>query len=177
MGNNLKGVIPHCIGRLKRLEIFSFGANNLSEPKNQILDKSNVRDDDLSFLYPLENNTVLEIFEVADNHLGGVLPEILDNFSKNLRMVGFGRNQIRGTIPDGIGNLIGLVALGSESNQLSNMIPSSIGKLQNLGYLYLDQNKISGSIPSSVGNKTSLIAAHLELNNLHGSIPSNLGNC
>uniref|UniRef100_A0A6N2KET5 Leucine-rich repeat-containing N-terminal plant-type domain-containing protein n=1 Tax=Salix viminalis TaxID=40686 RepID=A0A6N2KET5_SALVM len=30
MGNDLKGVIPHSIGRLKRLEIFSFGVNNLS---------------------------------------------------------------------------------------------------------------------------------------------------
>nr|TKR74779.1 hypothetical protein D5086_0000291910 [Populus alba] len=85
------------------------------------------QDDDLSSLYRLENNTVLKM--------------------------GFGRNQIRGTIPDGIGNLISLVALGLEPNQLSSMIPSS------------------------VGNMTSLIAAHLELNNLHGSIPSNHGNC
>ena len=164
--NFFTGKVP-ALGSLPYLWHLSIGYNDLGSGQ----------DDDLSFLYPLENNTVLEIFEIAGNHLGGVLPETLGNFSKNLRMMGFGRNQIRGTIPDGIGNLISLVALGLESNQLSGMIPSSIGKLQNLGYLYLDQNKISGSIPSSVGNMTSLIAAHLELNSLHGSIPSNLGNC
>ncbi|KAG5235184.1 LRR receptor serine/threonine-protein kinase [Salix suchowensis] len=164
--NFFTGKIPS-LGSLPNLRHLSIGYNDLGSGQ----------DDDLSFLYPLENNTVLEIFEVDVNHLGGVLPEILGNFSKNLRVMGFGRNQIRGTIPDGIGNLVSLAVLRLASNQLSSMIPSSIGKLQNLGYLNLYDNKISGSIPSSVGNMTSLIIANLDLNNLHGSIPSNLGNC
>ncbi|KAG5235194.1 LRR receptor serine/threonine-protein kinase [Salix suchowensis] len=164
--NFFTGKIPS-LGSLPNLRHLSIGNNDLGSGQ----------DDDLSFLYPLENNTVLEILDVPVNHLGGVLPEILGNFSKNLWMMAFGRNQIRGTIPDGIGNLVSLAALGLESNQLGGMIPSSIGKLQNLGYLNLYGNKISGSIPSSVGNMTSLIKAYLDLNNLHGSIPSNLGNC
>uniref|UniRef100_A0A6N2NAJ5 non-specific serine/threonine protein kinase n=1 Tax=Salix viminalis TaxID=40686 RepID=A0A6N2NAJ5_SALVM len=164
--NFFTGKIPS-LGSLPNLRLLSIGNNDLGSGQ----------DDDLSFLYPLENNTVLEIFYIGDNHLGGVDPEILGNFSKNLRIMEFGRNQIRGTIPDGIGNLVSLGYLSLESNQLGGMIPSSIGKLQNLGYLYLYDNKISGSIPSSVGNMTSLILANLDLNNLHGSIPSNLGNC
>ncbi|KAG5235193.1 LRR receptor serine/threonine-protein kinase [Salix suchowensis] len=164
--NFFTGKIPS-LGSLPNLRLLLIGHNDLGSGQ----------DDDLSFLYPLENNTVLEIFEVADNHLGGAFPEILGNFSKNLRFMEFGRIQIRGTIPDGVGNLVSLAALGLESNQLGGMIPSSIGKFQNLGYLNLYDNKISGSIPSSVGNMTSLIEAYLDLNNLHGSIPSNLGNC
>uniref|UniRef100_A0A6N2NFR6 Protein kinase domain-containing protein n=1 Tax=Salix viminalis TaxID=40686 RepID=A0A6N2NFR6_SALVM len=152
LGDNFfTGKIPS-LGSLPNLWFLSIGHNYLGSGQ----------DDDLSFLYSLENNTVLEVFDVYANHLGGVLPEILGNFSKNLRIMAFGRNQIRGTIPDGISSLL----FGLESNQLGGMIPSSI-----------DDNKISGSIPSSVGNMTSLIGAHLDLNNLHGSIPSNLGNC
>ncbi|KAG5235185.1 LRR receptor serine/threonine-protein kinase [Salix suchowensis] len=164
--NFFTGKIPS-LGSLPNLRCLSIGYNDLGSGQ----------DDDLSFLYPLENNTVLEIFEVYANHLGGALPVILGNFSKNLRVMDFGRNQIRGTIPDGIGNLVSLAVLGLDSNQLGGMIPSSIGKLQNVVYLFLYDNKISGSIPSSVGKMTSLIDANLELNNLHGSIPSNLGNC
>ncbi|KAJ6377442.1 hypothetical protein OIU76_026418 [Salix suchowensis] len=93
--NFFTGKIPS-LGSLPNLRLLSIGDNDLGSGQ----------DDDLSFLYPLENNTVLEIFEVNANHLGGVLPEILGNFSKNLRIMGFGINQIRGTVPDGIGNLM-----------------------------------------------------------------------
>ncbi|KAJ6377440.1 hypothetical protein OIU76_026416, partial [Salix suchowensis] len=113
--NFFTGKIPS-LGSLPNLRCLSIGYNDLGSGQ----------DDDLSFLYPLENNTVLEIFQVTDNHLGGVFPEILGNFSKNLRTMGFGRNQIRGTIPDGIGNLVSLAGLRLESNQLGGMIPSSI---------------------------------------------------
>ena len=165
--NFFTGLVPTLVGSLPNLRFLSIYYNVLG----------NGEDDNLNFLYPLANNTILEILLIHNNNFGGALPEILGNFSTKLKSMIFGGNQIRGTIPNGIGNLRSLVALSFEANQLTGIIPSSIGKLQNVGILYLNTNKISGSIPSSMGNMTACVDVDLSLNNLQGSIPSSFGNC
>ncbi|EEF32790.1 probable LRR receptor-like serine/threonine-protein kinase At3g47570 [Ricinus communis] len=164
--NNFTGKVPS-LARLHNLSYIGIHKNNLG----------NGEDDDLSFLYTLANNTNLEILAITENNLGGVLPEMLSNFSTKLVHMAFGRNKIRGRIPSEIDNLIRLEALGFERNELTGSIPSSLGKLKNLIKLYLNDNNISGSIPSSLGNITSLSTISLKVNNLEGSIPSSLGNC
>jgi Leucine-rich repeat (LRR) protein len=119
----------------------------------------------------------LEALAINENNFGGVLPDIISNFSTKLEQMTLGSNQIRGSIPDGIGNLASLDALGLERNHLTGRIPNSIGKLQNLVELYLNENKLSGSIPSSLGNITSLLQINFDQNSLQGSIPPSLGNC
>jgi len=42
--------------------------------------------------------------------------------------------------------------LNLSNNQLSGSIPSSIGNILKDGNLLLGQNQLSGSIPSSIGN-------------------------
>jgi len=163
--NNFSGKVPTLA--MPYLQWLSFEANDLGDGE----------DDDLNFLYPLANSTNLEVLGINDNNLGGVLPEIASNFSKKLKKMIFGRNQIRGSIPAEIGNLVSLDTLTLEENQFTGIIPSSLGKLPNLGVLFLNGNRISGSIPSSLGNITSLIAIDLGYNNLQGSIPPSLGNC
>ncbi|KAI5559726.1 hypothetical protein BDE02_17G132500 [Populus trichocarpa] len=137
----------------------------------------NDEDDDLSFLYTLSNSSKLEVLAIDGNNFGGVLPGIISNFSTKLKKMTFGRNQIQGSIPDGIGNLISLDTLGLERNHLTGSIPNSIGKLQNLVEFVLSENKLSGSIPSSLGNITSLMQINFHQNSLQGSIPASLGNC
>lgn len=137
----------------------------------------NGEDDDLSFLYTLTNSSKLEVLAIDGNNFGGVLPDIISNFSTKLKKMTFGSNQIQGSIPDGIGNLISLDTLGLERNHLTGSIPNSIGKLQNLAEFYLSENKLSGSIPSSLGNITSLMKINFHQNSLQGSIPPSLGNC
>uniref|UniRef100_A0A6N2KU18 Protein kinase domain-containing protein n=1 Tax=Salix viminalis TaxID=40686 RepID=A0A6N2KU18_SALVM len=166
LGDNFfTGKIPS-LGSLPNLWFLSIGHNYLGSGQ----------DDDLSFLYSLENNTVLEVFDVYANHLGGVLPEILGNFSKNLRIMAFGRNQIRGTIPDGIGNLVSLAVWAWNDNKISGSIPSSVGNMTSLIEAYLDLNNLHGSIPSNLGNCRNLLALGLSNNNLSGSIPKELLN-
>ncbi|KAJ8759148.1 hypothetical protein K2173_004155 [Erythroxylum novogranatense] len=164
--NNFTGKVP-TLSRLHKLQLVAIEENMLGYGE----------DNDLNFLYTLANKTNLQYVIISDNNLGGELPELLSNFSTELRKIGFGRNQIRGTIPTEIGNLINLVALGLETNQLTGNIPSSIVKLQSLGSIFLNGNKLSGTIPSSMGNMTSLGRINLRLNHLQGSIPSSLGNC
>ena len=164
--NKFTGKVP-TLAIMPNLRILSMEENGLGKGE----------DDDLSFLYTLSNSSKLEDLYIDNNNFGGVLPDIISNFSTKLKQMAFGSNQIRGTIPDGIGNLASLEALGLERNQLTGSIPNSIGKLQNLVELYLNENKLSGSIPSSLGNIISLLQINFNQNSLQGSIPASLGNC
>ena len=164
--NSFTGKVPSLAG-LHNLQRLVLNFNNLG----------NNEDDDLGFLYPLANTTSLEILAINHNNFGGVLPEIVCNFSTKLRIMIIGENNLRGSIPTEIGKLIGLDTLGLELNQLTGIIPSSIGKLQRLGVFNINGNKISGNIPSSLGNITSLLEVYFFANNLQGRIPSSLGNC
>uniref|UniRef100_A0A2K1X885 non-specific serine/threonine protein kinase n=1 Tax=Populus trichocarpa TaxID=3694 RepID=A0A2K1X885_POPTR len=164
--NEFTGKVP-TLASMPNLRVFSIQESGLG----------NDEDDDLSFLYTLSNSSKLEVLAIDGNNFGGVLPDIISNFSTKLKKMTFGSNQIQGSIPDGIGNLISLDTLGLERNHLTGSIPNSIGKLQNLVDLLLSENRLSGSIPSSLGNITSLMQINFHQNSLQGSIPPSLGNC
>ncbi|XP_034914044.1 LRR receptor-like serine/threonine-protein kinase EFR [Populus alba] len=164
--NEFTGKVP-TLASMPNLRVFSIQKSGLG----------NDEDDDLSFLYTLSNSSKLEVLAIDRNNFGGVLPDIISNFSTKLKTMTFGSNQIQGSIPDGIGNLISLNTLGLERNHLTGSIPNSIGKLQNLVEFFLSENKLSGSIPSCLGNITSLMKINFRQNSLQGSIPPSLGNC
>jgi len=172
--NEFTGKVP-TLASMPNLRVFSIQESGLG----------NDEDDDLSFLYcwifhniyTLSNSSKLEVLAIDGNNFGGVLPGIISNFSTKLKKMTFGRNQIQGSIPDGIGNLISLDTLGLERNHLTGSIPNSIGKLQNLVEFVLSENKLSVSIPSSLGNITSLMQINFHQNSLQGSIPPSVGNC
>ncbi|KAG5237802.1 LRR receptor serine/threonine-protein kinase [Salix suchowensis] len=188
--NKFNGPIPVTIFNASTLSFIDLGNNSFTGkvppfpnlPNLQYLgidsnDLGNGEEGDLIFLHSLANCTDLEVLGMSDNNLGGMFPEIISNFSSKFTLLSMARNQMRGSIPVDIGNLISLDSLTLEKNQLTGVIPTSIGKLKNLHRLALDENKISGNIPSSLGNVTSLLELYLSANNLQGGIPSNLANC
>lgn len=85
-------------------------------------------------------------------------------------------NQLTGTIPAQLGNLINLEQLDLYSNQLSGAIPPQLGNLAKLQWLRMYGNQLTGSIPASIGNLSSLKVLLLFDNELSGTIPSTLGN-
>ncbi|KAI3935650.1 hypothetical protein MKW98_022658 [Papaver atlanticum] len=189
--NNFTGTIPSSFSNMSRLEILQLGQNHLvgSVPCDLCNSKGlqmlqlrennlgNGQANDLIFFDSLINCTNLGFLDVSYNNFGGVLPSSIANLTTNLVMLLVGGNQIHGSIPAGIQNLVGLTILYLNSNQLTGSIPPGIGNLQNLGTLELEKNKFSGSIPSSFGNLTRLINLFLLYNNLTGLIPSSVGNC
>ncbi|KAJ8774416.1 hypothetical protein K2173_012722 [Erythroxylum novogranatense] len=188
--NHFTGMIPSSLSNASNLNYFDIGTNKFAgrlptfarQQYLQLLQVSannlgNGEDDDLNFLYSLANNTVLEVLVIGDNNFGGIMPQIVGNFSTKLWFMDFHGNQIRGIIPTEIGNLISLEFLIFEENHLTGCIPNSVGKLENLYGLYLTGNELSGSIPSTLGNVTSLNRLYLGWNKLQGSIPSSLGDC
>lgn len=56
-------------------------------------------------------------------------------------------NQVTGTIPDNIGNLLQLRKLVLSFNKISGTIPPSLARLKNLRKLSLHCNRLVGSIP------------------------------
>ncbi|KAM1115513.1 hypothetical protein TB2_038088 [Malus domestica] len=165
-GNNLIGQVPN-LQKLHNLQRFSVAHNNIGSGK----------DGDLSFLSDLTNATQLKWLIITYNNFGGTLPMSISNLSTKLEMFFFQSNQIYGSIPSGIGNLVGLEYLLLGNNSLTGNIPSDMGKLSNLGALEIFMNKLSGNIPSSLRNLTKLYDLALDVNYLEGSIPSGLGEC
>ncbi|KAF3432040.1 hypothetical protein FNV43_RR26779 [Rhamnella rubrinervis] len=81
-------------------------------------------------------------------------------------------NQLRGRIPDEIGDMIALQVLELSHNQLSGEIPSSLGRLKNLGVFDASHNRLQGHIPDSFSNLSFLVQIDLSNNELTGQIPS-----
>ncbi|XP_077230320.1 uncharacterized protein LOC143863513 isoform X2 [Tasmannia lanceolata] len=166
--NSFSGFLPMNLGSLQHLYDLKFDNNQLG---------SRGKSNDMIFLTSLTNCSSLQNFQLSDNYFSGVLPDSISNLSTQLRRLILGRNQIFGSIPSGIENLVGLTTLGIENNFLTGTIPVGIGKLNKLQLLTLHTNGLLGEIPSSLGNLTYFLGTDLSENKLQGGIPSSLGNC
>ncbi|XP_077237119.1 uncharacterized protein LOC143878764 [Tasmannia lanceolata] len=189
--NQFTGSIPASLPNASRLTLLDVSQNDLSGtvPMNlgslQGLIKLNVEvnmlgtthDDDLKFLTSLSNCTSLEVLSISRNNLRGALPNSLVNLSSQLTALNMGENEIYGSIPSWIENLVSLATLGMDWNFFSGSIPVVITKLQSLQVLFLARNRLSGQIPSSLGNLTLLSELFLQENSLQGSIPLTLASC
>ncbi|KAL5713217.1 non-specific serine/threonine protein kinase [Ranunculus cassubicifolius] len=165
--NNFTGQVPNNLGSLKNLTWLGFSHNNLGRGGAG----------DLSFLISLSNSSNLKTLASTFNNFGGVFPISMSNFSNQIQTLYLGHNQIVGTIPEGLGNLVNLIGLGLEGNQFHGNIPPSLGNSYKLQALSLRGNELSGHIPSSLSNLTRLFVLDLSSNRLEGSIPSSLGGC
>ncbi|PWA52676.1 leucine-rich repeat protein [Artemisia annua] len=190
--NELTGVLPPSISNSSKLGVLDMGDNNFSGKLK--IDFSKLRDingiyllnnnfhgrgeaDDMSFIDTLKNCTRLVVLNLSNCNLTGVLPISIGNLSDQLRFLSLGDNQLFGSLPSGIGSLVGLTTLQLGSNRLKGKIPTTIGKLQKIQYLALSSNQFSGPIPDAIGNLSLLNKLYLYSNKLEGHIPSSLRNC
>ncbi|KAL5703691.1 non-specific serine/threonine protein kinase [Ranunculus cassubicifolius] len=166
-GNGFTGSIPNNLGSLQSLVVLNFFKNMIGYG----------RADDLSFITSLSNCTVLKYLGLANNLLGGELPESVGNLSSRLQYLSLAANLIHGPLPLSIENLISLTSLIAKQNLFSGSIPFGIGKLRQLNQIDIGSNNFSGKIPSSLGNLTLLSILYMGNNRLEGTIPRSLGNC
>jgi len=109
------------------------------------------------------------------NQLSGSIPVEIGNLI-HLQELYLQSNKLSGIIPVEIGNLINMQVLSLHSNKLSGRIPVEIGNLIHLQILYLHSNQLSGIIPAEIGNLINLQELSLAFNQLSGSIPAEIGN-
>nr|GMD71512.1 receptor-like protein 12 [Ipomoea batatas] len=91
--------------------------------------------------------------QILDVHMSGAkiegeIPTWFWNFSSRLDTIDLSHNQLRGAIPNEMGNMKLLESLDLSKNKLSGEIPSSFSSLSALGVLNLSYNNLSGKIPS-----------------------------
>ncbi|CAK9133866.1 unnamed protein product [Ilex paraguariensis] len=165
-GSNFTGKVSIDFGGLSDLSLLILTSNPLGKGEA----------DDLSFLNSLTRCRNLKMLDLGDCQFGGVLPDSIANLSTDLWALRLGNNQLSGSIPSGIENLVNLTELQLQKNKLTGSIPSVIGKLKMLQLLDLSENELSGYLPSFMSNITRLFTLHLENNQLVGSIPPNFGN-
>lgn len=86
------------------------------------------------------------------------------------------QNNLVGTLPASIQNLVNLESLWLFTNNLIGQLPNVSHKLPNLKDIQMAENQFSGSIPDSIGFSPSLEVIGLAKNALTGTIPTGLGN-
>jgi hypothetical protein len=109
------------------------------------------------------------------NNLNGTLPATLENLV-NLETLSVASNHLEGSIPPELGNLAQLENLDLGINQFTGGIPAQLGSLSQLESLSLEYNRLTGNIPPQLGNLINLNHLSLGFNRLSGGIPSELGN-
>ena len=119
-----------------------------------------------------EKDRVIDL-DLSENELNGTIPSELGNLIY-LEYLYLSENQLSGTIPSALGILSNLIELSLRSNELTGTIPPELGRLANLEALYLWDNELSGTIPTELGNLTNLEWLSLTENRLSGPIPPKL---
>ncbi|KAL8513147.1 hypothetical protein ACS0TY_019363 [Phlomoides rotata] len=189
--NSISGEIPHSISNCAHLTTLDLGTNrftgivphslsNLTLLKNLGLSENNLRTDasssELSFITSLTKCTSLTNLLINDNPLDGIIPPSIGNFSSSLQQFEASNCKIKGTIPDGIGNLSNLIKLDLSKNNLSGIIPHTFKYLHKIQGLDLHNNNLGGPIPEGLCDIGSWYTINLGQNQLSGPIPECFGN-
>ncbi|XP_059436376.1 probable LRR receptor-like serine/threonine-protein kinase At3g47570 [Corylus avellana] len=164
LGNNsFSGLIPEPLGNLRLLEWLVLAGNNLTIESSTL---------EFNFFSSLLNLAYLNILDLSDNPLNGVLPSSIGNLSTSLQELYIGNCNIKGIIPRDIGNMSNLMTLALDLNKLDGPIPTTMGRLHKLQALDLFNNRLEGPIPSDLCHLESLFNLDLSSNELSGPIPT-----
>uniref|UniRef100_A0A0D9XRA4 Protein kinase domain-containing protein n=1 Tax=Leersia perrieri TaxID=77586 RepID=A0A0D9XRA4_9ORYZ len=147
--NRYHGLIPRDIGVHGNLKLFSVGHNELQATKPT----------DWDFLTSLTNCSNLGSLNLYENNLVGVMPATFANLSQELVWLRLHRNQISGTIPDGLAVFQKLTEFTLHDNLFTGTLPLDIDRLSNLVPLDLSHNRFEGPIPESL--EATMVAADM----------------
>eukprot|EP01033_Poteriospumella_lacustris_P001991 gene1991-1450_t len=157
-GNRLEGSIPSSVGDLSLLTVFNAAENGLTGTLPSTIGQ----------LHKLES------LILYSNFLVGTLPGTLGNLS-SVQFMDFCNNSLNGTIPTSFGALAKtLVQLNISANDLTGSIPAELGQLLLLQRLELYDNYLEGTLPATLSKWKRLVALDIERNLLQGTIPTSL---
>ncbi|KQK19322.1 hypothetical protein BRADI_1g47610v3 [Brachypodium distachyon] len=178
-GNMFEGIVPDTICNLRYLRLLDLSHNKLSGQLPLCL--YNMGLDDGLFDFHSDFGTFPALFNVVglpdqeefmtksreDNYKGNIL-----NYMTGLD---FSSNQLKGSIPESIGEMNWLRALNFSDNCLDGSIPKSLSSLSNLESLDLSYNNLTGQIPPELVSLHSLAIFSVAYNNLSGTTPGTKG--
>lgn len=101
----------------------------------------------MSMWYGLRGSTGgVSRIELDNNNLVGSIPSEIAQLL-NLRFLSLSGNELSGPIPHGLGELLDLLRVNLSNNELSGAIPPDLGGIPRLMELDLTGNNLSGPIP------------------------------
>ncbi|KAL5572599.1 hypothetical protein UlMin_022196 [Ulmus minor] len=183
--NNFYGSMPSSLCSLSHLQLLDLSANNFSGRIPKCFSNFSAMKENGSL-----NKTITILYLLlAESDVGSWFGTVEDYFDEVqfvwkgtpseyksilglVTNIDLSSNKLMGEIPEGITELVGLVALNLSRNNLSGQIPSEMGRLIWLDALDLSNNQLSGKIPSSFARLDRLPVLDLSNNNLSGKIPT-----
>nr|TKS12586.1 hypothetical protein D5086_0000061910 [Populus alba] len=165
--NSFTGLIPGTLGNLRQLQVLNLANNHLTSESST---------PQLSILSALENCKNLRRIHLSVNPLNTTLPISIGNLSSSLEQFWADECNLKGNIPNTIGNFSSLIALSLANNELTSVVPTATERLTNLQLLDLQGNQLEGNITDNLCHSDSLFHLSLGGNKLSGSIPECLGN-
>tara|TARA_Y100001960_G_C14781529_1_gene887139 strand:- start:3161 stop:5377 length:2217 start_codon:yes stop_codon:yes gene_type:complete len=187
--NDLTGSIPSQIGNLTQLHVFDMADNQLGcyeydfncEPSpwhdNRDCCITHCDDtDECNGEIPSEigNMTNLGVYKIPwyNPSSGGPGGQGMDYWpALNLK-----NNQLSGSLPSGLDNLMDIEQVNLSYNYISGPIPPEMGNMTSLIILELENNELNGVLPPELGNLANMSCLWLSGNNLRGQIPEELCN-
>jgi len=147
--NNFRGEIPDYIEELlPQIETLDFSNNNFGG--NLPLGLTSLQN--LSYL------------DASSNAFGGNFLQFGSAGGRKIKYLNLKMNNIAGTIPPSIENLIDLETFDISDNQITGTIPTQITALYKLEILSLSSNSMSGNIPEGIGDMENLQELRLHTN-------------
>ncbi|KAI4986891.1 hypothetical protein ZWY2020_019521 [Hordeum vulgare] len=157
--NNISGIIPSSLCKLRSLVLLDFSENKLSGPVPDC------------YAHPsTTNKTAMSMLNLSlrNNNISGEFPSFLQ-YCQKLIFLDLSHNHFFGTLPTWIGEKLPILAfLRLRSNMFYGHIPEELTKLVNLQYLDLADNKITGSIPKSIVNFKWMMLVRNGYKGFHG---------
>ncbi|KAK9056904.1 hypothetical protein SSX86_024268 [Deinandra increscens subsp. villosa] len=123
------------------------------------------------------NGTISHVTSISlkGQNLAGTLPPEIINLVKlqNLDLV---RNYLSGTIPPEWGSMAQILNISLLGNRLTGSIPKELGDISTLTTLTVEDNMMSGIIPKELGNLASIQRLFLNSNSFSGELPASFAN-
>ncbi|KAF8414243.1 hypothetical protein HHK36_002243 [Tetracentron sinense] len=116
------------------------------------------------------NVSSLEILDLSNNDLSGLIPQCMGDFSKAISVLNLRRNSFHGTIPSTLTNGSSLRTLDLSNNQLKGRVPRSLVNCKKLEVLNLGNNQLNDTFPIWLETLPKLQVLTLRSNKFYGTI-------
>ncbi|XP_055814358.1 receptor-like protein 47 [Solanum dulcamara] len=92
-------------------------------------------------------SSYLEVLDLSNNSLNGIIPPCLAEKSSTLKVLNLGKNNLIGNIPENFSYDCELQSLDLSQNHLTGLLPRSLSNCTKLKVLNLGNNKITDTFP------------------------------